>query len=76
MNGAFKDRSTSNQRIEDTLEVKKPLSNRQSYVEIPLPKNFVKFDLEKDQLMFSTIGLYGTNKEQSYYKIIVTFGGK
>ncbi len=57
-------------------EPKKLLSNRQSYVEIPFPSNFVKFDLEKDRLKFSTIGLYGTNQESSFYKIMATVCGQ
>ena len=62
-------------KADSSPEPRKVLSNRQSYVEIRLPSNYVKFNLAKDQFKFSTIGLYGTNEESSFYKVIATVCG-
>ena len=40
------------------------------------PSSLVKFDLKNDNFKFGTIGLYGTNRETAFYKIIANVGGK
>ena len=38
--------------------------------------NLVKFDLKNDNFKFGAIGLFGTNRETVFYKIIANVGGK
>lgn len=36
----------------------------------------MKFDVKNDTFKFGVIGLYGTNRESSFYKVIANVGGK
>jgi hypothetical protein len=40
------------------------------------PSNLVKFDTKNDNFKFGAIGLYGTNREAVFYKVIAIVAGK
>jgi len=40
------------------------------------PSNLVKFDIKTDSFKFGAIGIYGTNRESAFYRVIAHVGGK